>query len=211
MFRGFVGMALVALLAGPALAQGRGFGGMGTVSALIGNESVQKELKLDAGQVTKANDLAEKNREKFAELREQLQSVDQSERMAKRLELMRPINAATVKALGDFLKPEQITRLTQISYQAQGAMSFLEPDVAKKLNLTDSQKTEIQAISTDAMQEMREIFQSAGDDREAAMKKLNEHRMATLAKVTTKLNDEQQKTWKELTGEPFTVVYPPPQ
>ena len=51
MLRGVVGLGLVALLAGPALAQGGGRGmgmmGGGGVAMLIGNESVQKELKLD--------------------------------------------------------------------------------------------------------------------------------------------------------------------
>ena len=68
MLRGVVGLGLVALLAGPALAQGRGGFGMmggGGVGMLIGNESVQKELKLDDTQVTKAKELAEKNREKM--------------------------------------------------------------------------------------------------------------------------------------------------
>ena len=88
-------------------------------------------------------------------------------------------------------------------------MAFSDPEVAKKLSLTDAQKSEIETIVTDSRAEMREIFQSAGDDREAAMKKLAEHRKETLAKVTAKLNDEQQKTWKELIGSPFEVVFTP--
>jgi hypothetical protein len=205
-------MALVALLAGPALAQqGRGFGmfGGGGISGLIGNESVQKELKLDDSQLAKAKELADKNREKMAAAREQLQGVDQAERRTKMQELNKEWNASTLKAVGEFLKPDQITRLTQISYQVLGANAFADADVAKKLNLTDSQKTEIQTINQEAQGEMREIFQSAGDDREAAVKKMTEHRAATLAKITAKLNDEQQKTWKELIGAPFTYVPTP--
>ncbi len=55
--------------------------------------------------------------------------------------------------------------------------------------------------------EMRTIFQENQDDREAAMKKIQELNKQTLSKVESKLNDEQQKTWKELLGSPFTVVY----
>jgi len=213
MIRGLVGMALVALLAGPALAQGRGFGmmGGGGISMLIGNESVQKELKLDDSQVTKAKELGDKNREKMTAARQDLQGLEQAERRTKMQELTKEWNASTLKAVGEFLKPEQIARLQQVSYQAQGANAFNDPDVAKKLNITDAQKSDIQTIVTDSMAEMREIFQSAGDDRDAAMKKLAEHRKETLAKATAKLNDEQQKAWKELIGSPFEVVYPPPQ
>ena len=35
-------------------------------------------------------------------------------------EINREINASTLKAAGEFLKPEQITRLKQISYQSAG-------------------------------------------------------------------------------------------
>jgi hypothetical protein len=37
------------------------------------------------------------------------------------------------------------------------------------------------------------------------MKKMTELRKEALGKATAKLNDEQQKTWKELTGAPFEL------
>ena len=134
LLRGFVGLGLVALLAGPALAQGgRGFGmgmgGGGGVAMLISNESVQKELKLDDTQVTKIKEVAEKNREKMTAAREETKDLDQEERMKKMQELNKEMNESTLKALGEFLKPEQITRLHQCSYQVMGAMAFSDPEV----------------------------------------------------------------------------------
>ena len=41
------------------------------------------------------------------------------------------------------------------------------------------------------------------------MKKLAEHRKETLTKVVAKLNDEQQKTWKEMLGAPFEYTPTP--
>src|SRR6516164_5700356 len=121
LLRGAVGFGLVALLAGPALAQGqgRGFGmmGGGGVAMLIGNESVQKELKLDDTQVTKAKEVADKNREKMTAAREETKDLDQEERRAKMMELNKEINESTLKAVGEFFKPEQVARLKQISYQ----------------------------------------------------------------------------------------------
>ena len=59
-----VALGLVALMAGPALAQqgrggggGRGFGG-GGIGMLLSNASVQQELKLDATQIEKAKEVA---------------------------------------------------------------------------------------------------------------------------------------------------------
>src|SRR5438477_1062872 len=199
LFRTIVGLGLVAMLAGPAAAQqGRGFGrgGGGNLATLAANSSVQKELKLDDQQVEKAKDLAEKTREKMQQTRESLQGLDQEERRAKQQEIAREMNTSSLKALGEFLKPEQIARLKQISYQQRGVSAFNDPEIAKKLNLTDTQKSEIQTIAQESMEGARGLFSQdqSPEEREAAMKKINELRKAALSKAETKLNDEQQKT-----------------
>jgi hypothetical protein len=208
--RTMVGLGLVALIAGPAAAQGqgRGFGRGGNLAQLLANESVQKELKLDDKQVEKAKELADKTREEMQGKFQDLQGLDQDERRTKMQAINQEMNASAIKAVGEFLKPDQIARLKQIRYQVQGVMAFSDPEVAKKLNITDAQKTEIQEIGRAAREKMpsREDFQS---DREAAMKKMQEVNKETLSQVVSKLNDEQQKTWKELLGSPFEIQYPP--
>jgi hypothetical protein len=211
MIRSLVGLSLVAMLAAPAFAQGRGgFGrGGGSLAGLLGNASVQKELKLDDDQTGKAKEVSEKIGGEIREKMQGFQDLSPEERREKMLAIDKEFTEATVKAAGAFLKPEQITRLKQISYQARGAQAFIYPEVVSKLNLTDSQKSDIQSINQESMSQMREIFQSAQDDREGAMKKMAELRKETLEKVAAKLNDEQQKSWKELIGAPFEVKYEP--
>ncbi len=205
----FLGLSLVALLSGPAAAQGgRGFGRFGgSVGILLGNESVQKELKLDEKQLEKAKELSEKYREEAQAKREGLQDLSPEERREKMQEINRELTASTVKSAAEFLKPEQISRLKQISLQQRHAQAFTDPEVAKKLNLKDAQKTEIQTIVQEAGAEMRTIFQENQDDREAAMKKIEELNKKTVEHVVSKLNDEQQKAFKELLGTPFVVKY----
>jgi len=208
-----VGLGLIAMFSTPALAQGRGFGGRGGggLGMLLGNASVQKELKLDDTQVEKAKEVAEKAREKMTEMRETLQGLDQEERRTKQAELTKEMNESTLKAVGAFLKAEQVTRLKQISYQQRGLQAFSDPEIAKKLNLTDSQKSDIQAISQETMESSRGLFSqnSTPEERAEGMKKFAEIRKAALTKVETKLNDEQQKTWKELLGAPFEIKFEP--
>jgi hypothetical protein len=206
MLTAFLGLSLVALLSGPAAAQGRGFGRGGSVAFLLSNESVQKELKLDDKQLEKAKELAEKTGEEMREKFQGLGDLSPEERRAKFQEINREMTASTLKAAGEFLKPEQITRIKQIAYQQRYAQAFNDPEVAKKLNLTDAQKSDIQTILADSMKEMptREDFQ---DDREAAVKKAGEVNKQALAKAEAKLNDEQRKTWKDLLGTPFVVVF----
>jgi hypothetical protein len=181
----------------------------GNLAMLLANSGVQKELKLDDQQAEKSKELAEKTREKMQEVRESLQGLEGEERRTKQQEIFREMNESTLKAVGAFLKPEQITRLKQISYQQRGAQAFSDPEVAKKLNLTDNQKSDIQTIIEESRSELpsREDFQN---DREAAMKKAQEVNKETLTKAAGKLNDEQQKTWKELIGSPFEFKPDPP-
>ena len=56
---------------------------------------------------------------------------------------------------------------------------------------------------------MRELFQSAGDDRQAAMAKVQTLRKETNTKVMALMTEDQKKTWKEMTGEPFEVAFQP--
>ncbi len=209
MIRTMLGLSLVALIASPAAAQGRGgYGRGGGLAMLLGNASVQKELKLDDSQTEKAKELSEKIGGEMREKMQDLQGLDQDERRTKMMEINREMNAVVTKSAGEFLKPEQIARLKQIAHQVRGPQAFADPEVAKKLNLTDSQKTDIREIETAAREKMpsREDFQS---DREAAMKKSAEVNKETLSQIASKLNDEQQKTWKELIGAPFEIKYEP--
>jgi len=212
--RTMVGMGLVALLASPALAQqGRGGGmmGGGGLSGLIGNASVQKELKLDDTQAEKAKDFAAKAREKMTENRSKLEGLEGEERRTKQQEINKEMNEAALKAFGEFLKPEQVARLKQINNQVRGAQAFSDPEIAAKLNLTDSQKTEIQAISQESFGKFATIRTDHEGDREGMMKAFTELRKETLTKAEAKLNDEQQKTWKELLGAPFEYKADPPR
>jgi DNA uptake protein ComE-like DNA-binding protein len=210
-FRTVVGLSLIALVTSPAMAQqGRGgFGRGGGLAALLGNESVQKELKLTDDQLGKAKETSEKITAEMREKFSGFQDLSPEERREKMTAINNELNESTLKAVGEYLKPEQITRLKQISYQQRGARAFSDPEVAKKLNITDAQKTELQTVLQDSMAKMGELRQEHGDDREAMMKAMAELNKETLAKAASKLNDEQQKTWKELIGSPFEVKYEP--
>ena len=208
-FKALVAFGLVAALSAPAMAQGRGgFGGMmgGSPVGLLANPGVQKELKLDSEQVEKATALATSTREKMMGLRDQLQGLQGQEAQAKRTELMKPINEEAMKSAHAFLKPEQLKRLHQISLQQQGPNALSDPATAKKLGITDEQAGKVKTILADMQSEMGEIRQSANGDFQAMMPKIQALRKETTTKVQALLTEDQKKTWKEMTGDAFTVV-----
>src|SRR5690349_14206661 len=111
--------AIVVMASGVAMAQERqqrqgrgGFGGggfgMGS-TFLLGQKSVQQDLKLSEDQVKKLKDLSDKQRESFQGLRD----LSQEERRTKMQELAK----ANEKAVGEVLDAKQQKRLKQITLQ----------------------------------------------------------------------------------------------
>jgi len=203
---------LVALSAAPALAQqGRGgfgmFGGGGGGPMLLGNAGVQQELKATDAQKEKlealAQELGQKQREEFGKL----QDLSQDERREKMAELSRSINVEMRRSLNDVLKADQLKRFEQIQLQQAGMAAFATPRVETELKLTADQKSQIRQLEEEQRQAMGEAFRGGQSDRAAAMQKLTQLRKQGMEKVQALLTEDQKKSWKDLTGEPFEVRF----
>jgi Spy/CpxP family protein refolding chaperone len=197
---------MVALMAAPAWAQGRGFG-MGGGTMLLSNKGVQKEIKATDDQAKKLDAFATEMMEKQREAFQGFQDLSQEERLERRQKMQ----AEVQKGLANILKPDQVKRFDQISLQTAGVNAFSTPRVQEALKLSDDQKSKIREITEETTASMREIFQGFQDDREGAMKKMAELRKTSTAKVVALLNDSQKGTWKEQTGEPYEVKFEPPR
>jgi hypothetical protein len=195
-------LGLSALLATPALAQRqRGQGGLG---GLLLNESVQKELRIEAEQAGKVKEAVQQVQEKHKDDFDKLRDLPQEERRAKSRELSRTVSEETLKAVSVILKPEQVKRLKQIELQQDGTQAFSRPEVEKALGLKDDQKEKLKAIAEEYSRERRELTQ--GGNAEANREKIAALRKQTQERVQGVLTDDQKKSWKELTGDPFEVV-----
>ena len=171
-----------------------GGGGFGSLMGLVGQKSVQADLKLTEDETKNVEKVAGKAREASGDL----QNASPEERREK----MQAIGAANEKALAEVLPAEKIKRLKQIAVQAQGVGAIRRPEVAEALALTAEQKEKIQAIGSDLQAELRDA--GAGEDREASAKKTAAARKAATEKMLGVFTDAQKAKWSELTGEPFT-------
>ncbi len=203
--------ALAIVAVGPSQAwaqrQGRGGfggGGFGGGAFLLGQKSVQDELKLSEDQVKQVTALSEKQRTSLGELRD----LGQQERRAKVQEQAR----AADKEIAGILKPEQLTRFKEIALQQRGPSAFNDPEVVQALNLTADQKEKIREIQQSAQAERREAFQAgAGGDRAAARKKIEALNASTTEKIDGVLTSEQKEKFKTLTGASFKGEITRPQ
>jgi Spy/CpxP family protein refolding chaperone len=177
-------LGVVALMASPALAQGRRGGrgpggqggGFGGLLGLLQRQDVQKELKLEKEDVDKVR-----------------KSADE----------------AVEKALKSGLSEKQFTRLKQLQLQLRGSTAFADAKIQKELKFTEEQKEQIKTIQKDAqegMQEARELFQD-GKFQEG-QKKMQEVQKESTVKMTKVLTPDQKKTWKKMTGPEFKFEQP---
>ncbi len=202
-----------------------GGGGGGGPSGLVSNKAVQEDLKLSEEQVTKLKDWSESFKKKAAEIRKDkgvefgkggFGKID--EEMRKKMdEANTEISKVAYKELGDVLKPEQITRLKQISVQQQGTTAFTAAEVVDALKLTAAQKDSVKGITGDLQKETREIFGDFTKGKfdiekmQENQKKVSKLQKEYMGKIEDLLDDSQKKTWKDLKGEAFDLTKLQPQ
>jgi hypothetical protein len=213
-------LAVVALLAAPALAQRQ----PRQQGSLLTNKSVQEELKLSEDQVKKATEIDKTVGEKRRAEMEKLSAEER--RGEKGRELTRKFNEEMNAEVGKVLKPEQQTRYKQIQFQqtvrralsgGQGRRpggtprtqtAFYEiASVADAMKFTDAQKEKLKALNEENTKKVAAARQDAGRDfqkiREATTKVVNE----TMEQFQKVLTEDQKKKWEELSGKPFTVRF----
>lgn len=198
--RGVLSLAVaVSLAALPALAQQRPQGGFGRgggmmTGMLLGQESVQNELKLTEAQLKTVKELGEKQREAM----KGLQAGGGAEGFKKIMEMMQE----NEKAYTNLLKPDQAKRLRQISLQVQGPRALSSPDVAKELDVTAEQQEKIREVQAESFKQSAGLFAPGGNPEEMR-KKMQEADKKAQEKVLALLTAEQKTKWKEMTGAPF--------
>jgi len=200
----------LALLASPALAQGRGGpggrGGSGAGFLLAPN--VQKELKLTDTQVGKVQEalreIGEKHQADYSALRDASPDV----RQVKMASLNETVSHEVKNALA--FSDEQSKRFDQIALQARGVQAFTSPTVCEKLALTGDQKSKIHEIVEATRASSAGAFNkdASQEERAEARKKIAASQKDNVNKVVALLTDDQKKSWTELTGECIEIQYP---
>jgi Spy/CpxP family protein refolding chaperone len=202
-----VAIVVVVLMLAQSVARAQGFfpGMRGNPLMLLGQESVQKELKLTDEQKTKVDELRQKSREKMQEIF----ADDEGERPKK----MQELNQENRKALEGVLNPEQGKRLLEIVYQQRGAMAFSDPEVARALSLNEEQQGKVKTINQETQAAMRELFTPGQAPDEDTRNKMNDLRKKSGEKLLALLTAEQKTKWTELQGEPFKgeIRFGPPR
>lgn len=189
---------------------GGGFGGFGGgISSLLRDPAVKTEIGLTPEQEEEIRASQEGagggfDRDAFRVRMEAIEAAKTDEEKAKLQKEWQAENEKRQKdrdaAVKKLLKPEQVTRLEQISLQRSGLSALRDDEVAKSLNISEDQKkkyADIQAAYEKQMAEMRpggsvpfsrEAMEKARTDRDTQLDQL--------------LTADQRKLWESKLGAP---------
>jgi hypothetical protein len=197
------------LLTSPARAQRaggiEGSAGLGGGPILLIVPNVQEELKLSEDQRRIVPQTIQEIMSGHRDAIANLGVLTPGERVRKQRAITRTMNDEARTALS--LSSEQSRRFDQIGLQQLGIEAFIDPDVQARLKLSDEQIGKIREISSDARGRFQEIVKELREDREEALRKIRQLQKDLMARAQAELTDEQKASWKEMTGEPFEVLF----
>jgi serine/threonine protein kinase len=147
---------------------------------LLGQKSVQQDLKLAPEQTEKVERLASKRRALTWWESRNLGPDEVRARFADQ--------EAQEKAMVDGLQEAQGRRLKQIVWQQRGGLALADPEVAAALELTPAQQEKVRGL----LEEMLHRGRGRGGPRRGWSEPL-----------LNLLTDAQRAEWNEMTGEPF--------
>ncbi len=134
-----------------------------------------------------------------------LNDLSAADRAARLQELNRQYNTAWEKGASDVFNENQRSRYQQFNYQYGGFSSLNDPDVQKRMNLTAGQVNDLRAQEDWSNRQMQDINRVAATDPTRAAHDVPRLLDAASATCFDKfLTADQQKEWRQLTGEPYT-------
>jgi len=168
---------------------------------LAREKSTQKELMMSVKQADAVQklivDLNDKYKDDFAKVKE----LKPAERYKKESELAKTAAEEANKGLADLLGADQFKRLKQLHVQRRGPYAFSETEVIAALQLTKDQQKKLRDMEADYAKALLEVNKLT--DLEERGKKMTTAIKEAMDKAMGILNDEQKKTWKDLTGERY--------
>jgi hypothetical protein len=128
------------------------------------------------------------------------------ERDANLQQLQTQYNDAWMKGTGDIFNKTQAERYRQLQLQSEGPAVFANPTVRQRLDLTPEQQQQLGDLRTRFDTQFRGIDPTR--DRTDATKQWETLRQETNDKIRGILNEQQRRTWSEMTGEAFKFAPP---
>jgi hypothetical protein len=172
--------------------------------ALYQMGDVGKSLQLTQDQINRLNGVTQKMQTQYAPQLEKLGTLSEAERFARIQELNRLYSADWYKSASDIFNDQQRTRYQQLTQQFGGFSTLYDPEVQKRLNLTPEQVRNLRANVEWSNQQFGTINTLGATDASKGTQQYERYMKEREERFTKFLTPEQLKTWREMTGDPYT-------
>jgi len=141
--------------------------------------------------------------EMFQNAMSEMQGLEGDERREKMMEMRTTME----EKIGEVLTDDQNVRGREIRIQMEGVRSLARDDVQEELDLTEEQKTQLEAVGEKVREQFEELGQAArsgdAESREGLREKFEELGQRVERAAMHILTDEQEAKFEEMKGEPF--------
>jgi len=173
-------------------------------TSLYQMNDVSKTLNLTQDQINKLNALTEQVQAQYRQNYARLNTLNEQERFARQQELNRQYYNDWNKGATDIFNANQRTRYQQVNYQYGGFNTLYDPDVQKRLNLTPAQVESLRENAVWSNQQLQDISRLGATDAAKATQMYRDYWTQRQERFNKFLTPEQQRTWGQMIGEPYT-------
>ncbi len=183
--------------------------GAGTVTTypypptLYQMSDVSKSLSLTGAQVNRLNKITEETQAAYRNDYAKLKDLREADRLAREQELNHKYYQEWYKGARDILNADQQARYQQLYYQYGGFNTLYNTEVQKRLNMTPEQIRDLRESAEWANKQYQDIYRTGLTDRERGTQMYKDYRRTHLERFNKFLTPEQQKAWREMTGDPY--------
>ena len=184
---------------------GRGPGGGSSPLELLGRDEVRGELGLTEDQQKAIGDLQAGLRDspEFRDIMDRARSAGSDD---ERRAIFGEMRTVMDKKLDAIIKPEQKSRLTELSLQRQGLRALADPDTAGQFNISSDQQAKIAELNQKYEEERRSIRfnrDMSEDERDAKSEAL---RVEFEKNASGILSAQQRSAFEQKQGKPFAFA-----
>jgi hypothetical protein len=164
---------------------------------------VSKSMNLTQDQLTNLNKLTDQTQAKYRDNYNKLGTLNDADRAARAQELNRQYYGDWNKGASGIFNEDQMNRYQQLNFQYGGFNTLNDPAVQKQLNLTPDQIKNLNEHTNWRNQQLQEINGIGVNDPTKGTQMYQDYWKQHQERFGKYLNSEQQKTWQQMTGEPY--------
>jgi hypothetical protein len=171
--------------------------------ALYRMNDVSKSMNLTQDQVANLNKLTDQTQAQYRDNYNKLSTLNDADRAARAQELNRQYYGDWNKGASSIFNDSQMSRYQQLNYQYGGFNTLYDPSVQKQLNLSPDQIRNLNEHTNWSNQQLQEINGIGNTDPTKGTQMYQDYWKQHQERFGKYLNSEQQRTWQQMTGEPY--------